>query len=278
MILISCRENFTGVLHFSKQDEIRDVALPDWNQYRKMTWDELQETVRGKRILVLVHGYRNDKEDVAGAYTSVVEMMGLSKLLAPEPNGYDLVLGYMWPGGWARISFPIAVVRANRSAKRFHSLLQALSAAATDLDVQTHSLGARVALEAIERGEAGVRNLYLLASAIDNESVEVEEEYYEPAQECSRVYVMHSANDSVLKIAYRIGDLPDHDKALGAEGPQRPALIREHSENTKVVDCSEVVHSHGGYRLAAETYDYWHAELNGKNLPQFLKLKREGQL
>ena len=254
MILISCRADFDSTVRFNKHDEIRGGDA-------KLSEVELLEAVRGKKVLVLIHGYNNEMPAVIQAYDRVVEMMRLSHLLAPDPGGYDLVLGYTWPGGWNQLSFPVAVLRANTAAKRFRATLEKLQFAAASIDVQTHSLGARVALEALDRGGITLRNLWLLAAAIDDETLEPGEEYFAAAQRCSRVYVLHSEQDPVLRTAYRLGDVPDFDRALGWKGPQRPHRIREHSPNTKVVDCKQVVATHGGYRSAAEVYDYWLQEL-----------------
>ncbi len=268
MIIISCRKDFIDTVFFNKKDEIREGDLV-------ISQNELVERVRGKRILILIHGYNNEMPAVLDAYGKVVEMMGLSHLLAPDPGGYDMVLGYAWPGGWSSLSFPLAVIRADKSAKRFRETVQALQLAAATVDVQTHSLGARVALEALDGDKITLRNLYLLAAAIDDETVEKGEDYYNGAQRCSHVYVLHSENDPVLKTAYRIGDIPDFDRALGWKGPQRPNKIRDHSPNTKIANCKQIVTSHGGYRKAAETYDYWLNELLTGSAPQFTELTPE---
>src|SRR5688572_11438320 len=119
MIIISCRKNFTDTVFFNKKDEIREGDLV-------ISQNELVEGVRGKRILILIHGYNNEMPAVLEAYGRVVEMMGLSHLLAPDPGGYDMVLGYAWPGGWSSLSFPLAVIRADKAAKRFRDSVQAL--------------------------------------------------------------------------------------------------------------------------------------------------------
>lgn len=268
MIFVSCRKDFTSTVFFNKTDEIRDGG-------RVLSQAELVEAVRGKKILILVHGYNNEMPAVETAYGRVQEMMGLSHLLAPDPGGYDLVIGYAWPGGWSTLSFPVAVIRANKAGKRFKATIEKLQFAAANIDVQTHSLGARVLMEALDLGGITLRNAFLLAAAIDDETLEKDEEYFEGAQHCSHVYVLHSEEDPVLKTAYRLGDLPDFDRALGWKGPQRPAKIRDHSPNTKVCDCKKVVSSHSGYRSAAETYDYWLNELLTGSASQFSELTPE---
>ena len=268
MIVISCRKEFESTVFFSKKDEIR-------NGDQVIAQNELLETVRGKNVLILIHGYNNEMPAVLDAYGRVEEMMGLSHLLAPDPGGYDIVLGYAWPGGWSALSFPVAVIRANKVAKRFRDTVQGLQLAAATIDVQTHSLGARIALEALDSDKITLRNLYLLAAAIDDETIEKGEDYYNGAQRCSHAYVLHSENDPVLKTGYRIGDIPDFDRALGWKGPQRPNKIRDQSPNTKIADCRQIVKTHGGYRSAVETYDYWLKELLTGSAPQFTELTSE---
>jgi esterase/lipase superfamily enzyme len=265
MILISCRADFTSTVRFNQQDEILDGC-------RTITEPELLERIRGKKILVLIHGYNNELTEVVAEYARIQERMRASDLLSPNPGGYDLVLGYTWPAGSSALSFPVAVLWAKAAGERFRTTAERLQSAAASIDVQAHSLGARVALEALDRSEITLRNLWLLAPAIDDEAVEHGEAYYSSTQRCSRVYVLHSENDPVLRTGYRVADFPDFDRALGCRGPQRPEGIRAHSKNTKFADCKHVVHSHDGYRAAAETYQYWREELLHASAPQFSEL------
>jgi hypothetical protein len=64
-------------------------------------------------------------------------------------ESYDLAIGFLWPGFQTQIGFFAAVPWANRSASHFRAFLKILNSAAHTVDLQTHSLGARVALQAM---------------------------------------------------------------------------------------------------------------------------------
>jgi esterase/lipase superfamily enzyme len=140
--------------------------------------------------------------------------------------------------------------------------------------VETHSLGARVALQALAFDpEVFVDNLMMTAAAVDNEILEPKEEFNQALASCRRCLVYHSSKDPVLKLLYRIGSL---DKALGAKGPEHPKVILKDCPEVFVVDCSsDVVTSHGGYRSAPEVYNHWERVLAEEVLPRFEVLKKQ---
>jgi hypothetical protein len=114
------------------------------------------------------------------------------------------------------------------------------------VDINSHSLGAHVTFEALKDAPATiVRNAWNFAAAVDNESIEKGERYYTATQRCQRFYVFHSKNDPVLRVWYRIGDFFDFDTALGYSGPEDPRAIMDYSGNLTVINCKDVVASHG---------------------------------
>jgi len=186
---------------------------------------------------------------------------------------YDLLVGFVWPGGAVGVSFPFARQRAGESASRFGRVLADLKSAGATIDLNTHSLGAHVAFEGLRDG-GSVRNAWNFASAVDNESVEFEERYFQSSRRCQRFYVFHSKNDSTLRVWYRIGDLLDFDTALGFSGPEDPAAIITHSPHVRVVNCKDVVASHGGYRSTGQVWAYMSRELSTPSPDQFVTLRK----
>jgi esterase/lipase superfamily enzyme len=173
------------------------------------------------------------------------------------------------------VSFPFVRHRAAESAPRFARLLSDLRSAGATLDLNTHSLGTHVALEALREGPPQVvRNAWNFASAVDNESVEFNERYFVATQRCERFYVFHSKNDPVLRVWYRIGDVFDFDTALGYSGPEDPADIIAQSPHVRVINCKDVVSSHGGYRSTGQVWAYMSQELVNASAPQFVTLTK----
>lgn len=217
MILISCRSSFESNYRFADENEIRRyAALSRLDRFETLTERELQETVSGTHVLVLVHGYRNPVRSIARAYGLIERTLRSRGLL--EPPHYGHVLGFMWPGFKTRIGFFAAVSAANRSAASLRELLRVLKPHAKTTDLQTHSLGARVGLQALAFENEGlwVDNLLLTAPAVDNESLEPAQEFHDSLDSVRRCLVYHSSRDKVLRVGYRVGAL---DRALGCTGP-----------------------------------------------------------
>lgn len=149
-------------------------------------------------------------------------------------------------------------------------LIEQLRRSARSIDVQTHSLGARVALQAIaSTSDLWVDNLMLTAPAVDDEDLEPAEEFNEALDSCGRVFVYHSKDDSALK-AYLIGSV---DRALGGKGPQHPKVVQDKCPNVHVVDCVAVVkRDHSGYRKSPKYFEHWARVLNQEPLPRFSTL------
>lgn len=270
MILISCRRGFDSNELFEDLQIRRYRNLGNLDSFQTLTDTELSAEVENRHVLVLVHGYRNPLPAVASAYRRLENELRRRNLIGP--GNYDEVLGFIWPGFQTVVGFFAAVPWANRAASYFRSLVALLNSSAHTVDVQTHSLGARTALQAMAfPNEIWIDNLMLTAAAVDNEILEPGEEFNHSLLSCRRCFVYHSSNDAVLKIAYRIGAL---DKALGYKGPQDPAVIESECPDVFVVDASAVVKSHGGYRTAAAVYGHWQRVLAEEPLERFEKLRR----
>jgi len=270
MILASCRKHFDSN-HFFEDLQVRLYPdLGDITRFTPMSQGELAESVRDQHVLVLVHGYRTPIEAVADAYQFVEQELITRGLIGP--GNYDMALGFIWPGFETRVGFFLAVPSANRSASAFRSLLKILNSSAHTVDVQTHSLGARVALQSMAfEHEVFVDNLMLTAAAVDNECLEPRKEFNNALESCRRCLVYHSSKDSVLKIGYRIGAL---DRALGLHGPENPNIVLTKCPDVFVVDCSAVVPAHGAYRKSGEMYEHWARVLAEKPLKRFEKLTK----
>jgi esterase/lipase superfamily enzyme len=270
MIMISCRRNFADSRGFSEAIQIRKYPnLSNLDVFETMDMAQLQEEARSKHVLVLVHGFRNPLINVAASYKRLEEGLNENGLLGAA-TGYGLVLGFTWPGFETILGFLPAIPFANRSGGFLRTLLEPLCRTAHTVDIQTHSLGARVALQTLSSGpECFIDNLMLTAPAVDDESIEPQKEFSAAVDQCRRCLVYHSTNDNVLRISYRFGDPPEFDKALGEDGPQHPSIVKEQMPSTFIVDCQHVVKSHGGYRNAPSVYEHWSRVLNDTPLAQF---------
>jgi esterase/lipase superfamily enzyme len=271
MILASCRKHFDSNQRFDDLQFRRYANLSDTTSFTEVSAGEFADEVADKHVVTFVHGFRNPLKAVAAAYKSLEGELVDRGLIGP--GNYDVAIGFLWPGFQTELGFFPAVPWANRSASFFREFVKLLNSSAHTVDIQTHSLGARVALQALAfEHEVWTDNLMLTAPAVDNESLEPKKEFNAALASCRRCFVYHSSKDPVLKIAYRIGAL---DKALGYEGPENPDIIDAECPEVFVVDCSAVVSSHGGYRSSDEVYDQWSRVLDESTLPRFATLKKQ---
>jgi esterase/lipase superfamily enzyme len=274
MFIVSCRKDFWSATEFSTADAIRDLDL-DTGTGPVITHTAFVEAMAAKRLTVLVHGYNNERLDVLGSYRTIDTQMRLLGFLGAARAPYDALVGFAWPGGATGVSFPFARGRADDTAPRFGQLLAALRGGGATVDLNTHSLGAHVALEALREAAAPVvRNAWHFASAVDNESVEHGERYFDASRQAVRFYVFHSKHDPVLRVWYRLGDFFDFDTALGYSGPEDPRAIMDHSPHVRVINCKDVVTSHGGYRSSGQVWSFMAQELTSPTTEQFVTLKK----
>ena len=264
MIIISSRKNFDDPDNFSHQDEVFNLTLGSGGSVldkTKMQSSEVTQAVSNKSILIVIHGYNNDLCDALRAY-SIIEYK-VKNLL--EGGKYDAVVGYVWPGGDKKLEYHLARSRSSAAGERFVSWLPTFSGV-DSLDIMTHSMGTRVLLRGLSSGvpssSASIRNHLATASAVDNESIEYGERFYEATKRSEATWVFHSKKDSVLRYAYTVGDC---DFALGLTGPEDPAKISRHSKNVKVVNCKKYVGSHGSYKNCDKFYRFTDKIINDRH-------------
>lgn len=257
MLLISARDGFWSDTKLAVKDAARNVDLVG-SAPSKVVANPITEltATANKKVLLLIHGYNNEPEDVHNAY-AVIDKMVKSRL----SGKYGHVAGYIWPGGDDGLDYWAAKTRANALARRVGILLHKLTAAGATVDLMAHSMGCRVALKALKtRSSKVARNVFALAAAVDNESVEKGEEFYKGTQRCQNFFVFHSKHDSVLNTAYRAAEF---DSALGLRGPENPETVLRHSSpkvantpNVYVANCKHRVRRHGAYKDLPALYSY----------------------
>ncbi|MFY9611520.1 MAG: alpha/beta hydrolase [Blastocatellia bacterium] len=270
--MISSRKNFWQATSFSNKEAFRNTDLASPNDPGiEISEADFYAAITGKRLYLLIHGYNNDEGAIRSSY-GVIEQMMIAHGLLGAGSPYETVIGYVWPGGDLRVSYAFAKRRAEKVAPRVQKLLLSIASTsvATSLDINTHSLGARVALQSL-KGLPGkpIGSLFMLAPSVDDESIENGEKFYSSTQACNGAYVFHSKFDPVLGTFF---PLADFDHALGLNGPEDAASIINHSPNVKVVNCKNVIKSHSGYKNEPKVYQYMLNELTGTPAEQFYTL------
>jgi pimeloyl-ACP methyl ester carboxylesterase len=249
MIIISSRNDFTDPDRLLPEGHlIKEIDLNDDSEKRDISLETLLDEITGKKICLLVHGYNNEHEEVRDAY-EIIE----KNLNGVLPGVYDAVIGYSWPGGDSAFEWWSAKRRSNAVGRRFRLLLEQLSSRAS-IDIISHSLGARVALKALKEASLPlIRHYYCMAAAVDNESLETDQEFNLSLNAVERLFVLHSIRDEVLASAYSTAEL---DTALGLFGPEDVRQVDQVLTNVFVANCKHVVSTHGAYKRSEQVYQY----------------------
>ncbi len=243
MILASCRKGFDSTLALGPLQFLDHGA--------SFSVSEITHRLAGKRVCILVHGYHVDMKSALDAYGQIEKRI---------PFGYDELIGFLWPGSPIALGFFPAISRATESGQYLAQLAYELSCAGCTVDIETHSLGARVALKAIDDG-VNVRNLILTAPAVDDGVLRPGGEFGLSVCHANRVAVLYSKNDPVLRYAYFAAELILEQRsvhALGLDGPESPAPA-----NVSGFDLSESIHGHGEYKDCPKVYEIWRGLVNG---------------
>jgi Alpha/beta hydrolase of unknown function (DUF900) len=190
----------------------------------------LQTLFAGKSVLFAVHGFNVDQAKGAVAMGLLDNYLALA---APA-----LFVGVLWPGDSIIpvVDYPFEGSVAIECGKGLAKFCNDVCRSAQAVSFVSHSLGARVVLEAVANLDGKAQSVCLAAAAINRDCLTAE--YATAAQRSERISLLASREDMVLKVAFSVGDpLADllHDdhtpfqKALGSEGPLLPAPAQVHA-------------------------------------------------
>jgi pimeloyl-ACP methyl ester carboxylesterase len=178
-----------------------------------------------RNVAFLVHGFNVSRSDGSA------ELQALGGLLPSIGEGAAVAV--LWPGDsmLGPISYPFETNKADDSAVELAKFIGDYLSHCPRISFVAHSLGARVALQTVLQLRVmgiPVHQVCLMAGAVDNDSVANSAEYRAAAQYATRVAVLYSASDKVLRFAYPAGNLlsaflhwtSTTDAALGYSGPR----------------------------------------------------------
>lgn len=202
---------------------IRTDAQPNPNPNYPLD-TELARAIQGRDVLLGTHGFHVNR------MCGIDYLSHWSRWLQLGENG--LFVGVLWPGDsrWVPyIDYPVEGDEAIKSGHILAGYLIKTFPGVNSLSFTSHSLGARTMLEAIrslENSSFKLRTLTVMAAAIDDTCLV--NEYQDAAQQMTKISVLSSASDDVLKLAFPAGNLasgivtrgdPYWHGALGRYGP-----------------------------------------------------------
>ena len=185
-----------------------------------VSWADMSRMVAGRNLLFIVHGFNVNFDAGARMNDRLVPLLGLA--------AGDLAVGVLWPGDSfiPVINYPFAGNAAIASGKALAAICRTALASARSFSFASHSLGARVVLQALLGLVRPARSVTLAAAAINQGCLM--QEYRDAARNTTTLSMLASKGDHVLKLAFPLGDpfadllYDDHplfEQALGYVGP-----------------------------------------------------------
>ncbi len=194
------------------------------NDYQSLDRGQLLSDIRGRHVLIGTHGYNVNRAD---GIAHLSNWEGLLQLTPPS-----VFVGLLWPGDsiWAHgLDYPDEPKIADEAGVLIAPFVDANFGGAASISFASHSLGARVVLQAISRINLPVRRAILMAAAIDDNCLTTE--FNAAAAKIGKISVLASSKDEVLSAIFPLGNLfagiiaeghPWWHAALGHCGPSSP--------------------------------------------------------
>jgi hypothetical protein len=185
---------------------------------------QLRATFAGKSVLFGVHGFNVSQSDGAMSLGLLDHYVALT--------GSSLFVAVLWPGDSIIpvIDYPFEGNVAIDCGRRLAAFCNDFCSTAQAISFVSHSLGARLVLEAVSALNKKASTVCLTAAAVNRDCLTTE--YATAAKNCEKISILASREDTVLKLAFPVGDPlsvllhADHipfQIALGSEGPPTPA-------------------------------------------------------
>ncbi|MGA2651585.1 MAG: alpha/beta hydrolase [Terracidiphilus sp.] len=194
------------------------------NDYSSLGVSELVASVRGRHVLIATHGFNMDRADAIACLSNWGSILQL-----PQASAF---VGLLWPGDsiWAHgLDYAVEAKVADDAGVMIAEFVDTNFATAASVSFASHSLGARVILSTISNMSLPVRQVTIMAGALDDDALT--NEFATAAGKIGQISVLSSAKDEVLTWMFPIGNLasgiiavghPWWHAALGQAGPAQP--------------------------------------------------------
>jgi hypothetical protein len=186
-------------------------------------WNALPILVRDRDVLLATHGFNVSYDSGLRSLARLEQTLGM--------RSNEIFLGVLWPGDWAipAINYPFEDRIASQAGKLLGGFCNSWLGSARSVSMLSHSLGARVVLDAIQASRRRIKRACITAGAVN--AACLAEEYAKASANCDEIRTLSSRGDLVLQFAFPPGDMladlldPDHppfEAALGRGGPASP--------------------------------------------------------
>ncbi|MGO8736230.1 MAG: alpha/beta hydrolase [Terriglobia bacterium] len=215
-------KQWTGSSNYADHARYVDLSSQDFENY-----------IHGKDALIATHGFNVNREQGIECLTYWNTLLGsvpLPGAPAPLPAKFPgAFIGFLLPGDsefWHALSYPVEPQHATDSGNMLAEFVDNHFGEATSVSFVSHSLGARVILQAISQMKMPARRAIVMAGAVSDRCLSGE--FAAVPSKVEVISALASKKDEVLRWAFPMGDLSaeiiDHDhpwweSALGRFGP-----------------------------------------------------------
>ena len=171
-----------------KNPSFLEVTAGATIQVRELSEQDFVARAAGRDILFATHGFNVNFQDGARSLGRLEEMLQL-----PPSAFYVAVL---WPGDFwiPAVNYPFEGADAKDSGRRLAAFCNRRLGAARSISFVTHSLGARLALEAVKNLDRKARAVCLTAAAVDDDCLN--RRISDGVRECRRHFVTRLSQGS----------------------------------------------------------------------------------
>lgn len=175
----------------------------------------------GKNLVLAAHGFNVNRSNGVRSLSNWESLLQLDDTY--------LFIGILWPGdsSWlGALCYPGEGRHAIDAGNRVATFVDKSLGAAASVSLVSHSLGTRLVLQAASRMQTPVRQVALMAGAINDDCLI--HEYKAATKNIGKITILASTGDTVLAKAFPMGNLaegimdaghPYHEAALGYRGP-----------------------------------------------------------
>ncbi len=237
----------TIVLSFRSKDTAGSVTTgaaytfnADTGDSLALTEEKLASLAADRNVLFIVHGFNVPARN--GRYSGAAMQEDLHAPSTPNAiSATDLVVIVLWPGDWTVkiVNYSWEYSDAVTTGKNLAGMIERHFQRAASISMASHSLGARVVLEAASRLQSiSVQELVITAGAADRDCLT--RQYPRAVKNTRRISVLRSMRDWTLMLAYPAGDflsdlMGDNDSPFGgALGRYGPKPVDEKVRTTKI--------------------------------------------
>lgn len=222
--------------------ECKSEIAGDWFFSRGLEWSgDPLSSLKNKKVCVYIHGMKETDAQANRAYL---------ELSSRSTASYDAFVGFKWPSGSLGIEWPLLENLSVLPATQFfmQCLREVLSWETERVDINAHSLGCPIAMEALRLSNYPVNNVWLMAGAMPRNLIDYKD------IKARLVHSFYSKKDWALWVSWlSVFRLQPMTPKLGQFGEKTPGGDIGYSYDF----TKEVGANHSGYRhssLAFQTF------------------------